>query len=194
LAGDVDYVVENICMEKQVIEYVIKIIGASDNPDYEEIAQATLEFCEQNRLNPDVSPDDIKEIHEIVALFEDHDVALVHLSTLSDDITDVTIPFRNLKEKGIQKVESKVQELELFKVIYDAANPINRITNYCLVKGDTRAKIELQIRKKMVAGWKPYGGIAIAPSSRSSEGNNNYVQALVKFCQSSDWDANTHMD
>jgi len=82
------------------------------------------------------------------ALFEDHDVALIHLSTLSDDITDVTIPFRNLKEKGIQKVESRMQELELFRVIYDAANPINRITDYCLVKGSTRAKIELQIRKK----------------------------------------------
>lgn len=181
-------------MEKQVIEFVIKVIGAIDNPDYEKIARATLEYCEKNELNPDISLDDIREIHEIVALFDDHDVALIHLSTMSDDITDVSIPFRNLKEKGIQKVESRMQELELFKVIYDAANPINRITNYCLVKGNTREKIELQIRKKMDAGWKPYGGIAISPSSRSSESENTYVQALVKFSQSSGWDATTHMN
>ena len=180
-------------MEIKAIEFVIKVIGESEKPDYEKIAQKTLEFCERNGLNPDVSSDDIEEIHETVELFGDHEVALVHLSTLSDDITDISIPIRNLKEKGIQKVESKIQELELFKVIYDAANPINRITNYCVVKGKTRAKLVMEVKKKMETEWKPYGGVTVAAFGRSSEGENNYVQAMVKFSPSTDWDATIHM-
>ena len=168
-------------MEKQSIEFAIRVIGSSEKPDYDKVAQATIVYCKKNGLDPEVSPNEIREIHEIVELFDDHDVALIYLSTLSDDVTDVSIPIRNLKQKGIQKVESRLQELELINAIYDAANPINRITNYSLVKGRNRATIEIEITKKLASGWKPYGGIAITASNRPSTGGTKYVQAMVKF-------------